>query len=117
MGSIHVALGQLPDVGVDGGREQQGLAGLGQLAEDPLDIRAEPDVEHPVGLIEDDVDDIAEIQRPALDMIEHAAGRADDEVDALLRRRICRSIGSPPNAPQTATGPPAASFCSSTTIC
>ena len=82
IGSIHVALGELADVGVDRGREEQGLAGLGSLAEDPLDVGTEPDVEHPVGLVEDDVDDVAQVERSPLDVVEHAAGSADDDVDA-----------------------------------
>ena len=59
-----------------------------------------------------------EVERPALDVVEHAAGRADDDVDALLagrgaaarsaRRRRCR---------RPRLGRPTASFCSSTTIC
>ena len=77
----HVALGQPAHIGVDRGREEHGLARGGQLAEDPLDVGPKPDVEHPVGLVEDDVDDVAEIERPPLDVVEHAAGRADDQVD------------------------------------
>ena len=56
-------------------------------------------------------------KRVPLDVVHNAAGGADDEVDALLQARICRSIGSPPNVPQTETGCPSASFWSSTTIC
>ncbi len=59
--------------------------GVGELAEDPLDVGPEPDVEHPIGLVEDDVDDVSEIERPSLDVIEDAAGRADDQVDALMQ--------------------------------
>ena len=43
---------------------------------------AEADVEHPVGLVEHDVADLVERQRAAVQVVEHAAGRADDEVAA-----------------------------------
>ena len=78
----HVALSQLPDIRVDRGGQEQRLAWLGKLAENPLDIGTEADVQHPVGLIEHDVHDIAEIKRAAFDMVEHAAGRADHDVDS-----------------------------------
>ena len=81
----HVAAGERPDLVADRGREQQGLVRVGHLAEDPLDVGPEPDVEHPVGLVEDDVEDLAEVERPPLDVVEHPAGRADDDVDAPLQ--------------------------------
>ena len=97
---VHVPLGQLADVGADGRREQQGLVRVGDLLEDPLDVGAEPDVEHPVGLVEDDVEDVAQVERPPLDVVEDAARGADDDVDARAagpgaaarsaRRRRCR---------------------------
>ena len=61
--------------------KQQRLARGGQLAENPLDIGAEADVQHPIGLIEHDVNDIAEIKRSPFDMVEHTAGCADHDVD------------------------------------
>ena len=70
---------------------------VGHLAEDPLDVGPEPDVEHPVGLVEDDVEDVAQVERPALDVVEHAAGGADDDVDARgPGPGAAVSIGSPP---------------------
>ncbi len=106
----HVSLGQPSHVGVDRGRQEQRLTRGGQLAKDPLDVGSEPDVEHPIGLIEHDVNDVAKIERPALDVVEHSAGRADDQVDPIGKARICRSIGSPPKVPQTATSESRASF-------
>ena len=71
--------------------------GVGHLAEDPLDVGPEPDVEHPVGLVEDDVEDVAQVERPPLDVVDDAAGGADDEVDAALQSALSwRSMGSPP---------------------
>jgi hypothetical protein len=77
----HVTLREFSHIGVDRGRQQKRLARRGQLAKDPFDIRAEANVEHPIGLIEYDVHDIAEIQRSSLDMVEHTARRADHNVD------------------------------------
>ena len=54
--------------------------------QDPLDIGSKPDVEHAIGLVEHDVHDIAQIQRVALDVIQHAAGSADHEVNSRCRR-------------------------------
>ncbi len=78
---VHVPLGQLPDIGTDRGREQHGLVRVRHLAEDAFDVGTEADVEHPVGLVEDDVDDLPQVERAALDVVEHPAGRADDDVD------------------------------------
>ena len=60
--------------------------GVGHLAEDPLDVGPEPDVEHPVGLVEDDVEDVAQVERAPLDVVDDAAGGADDEVDPARER-------------------------------
>ena len=79
---VHVTMGQLPDVGIDRGRQQQRLAWGGQLAKDPLDVRPKSNVKHTIRLVEDHVNDVAQIERTALDVVEHAAGRADDKVDS-----------------------------------
>ena len=55
--------------------------GVWHLAEDAFDVGTEPDVEHPVGLVEDDVENISHVERAPLDMVEHPAGRADHQVD------------------------------------
>ena len=111
----HVALGQLAHVGVDRGREQQGLAGRGELAEDPLDVGPEPDVEHPIGLVEHDVDDVAR-DRASAARYGRARGRA-------CRRRGRRPGGGPGSAARSArrrtsrrwrSDRPMASFWSST---
>ena len=94
------------------------LAWRRELAEYSLDVGPEPDVEHAVGLVEHDMNDVAQIERSPLHVVEDAAGGADDQVDARVPgARICRSIGSPPKMPLTATVDPTASFWSSATIC
>ena len=79
---VHVPMGQLPDVGIDRCRQQQRLPWGRQLAEDSLDVGPEPDVEHAIGLVEHDVNNIAQIKRSAFDVVEHAARGAHDQVDA-----------------------------------
>ena len=48
-------------------------------AQNLFDVGPEADVEHPVGLVENDETDAAEHQRAAADQVDHAAGRADDD--------------------------------------
>jgi len=48
-------------------------------AQDALDVGAEADVEHPVGLVEHDVADVIQRQGAARQVVEHTAGRADDD--------------------------------------
>ena len=42
----------------------------------------EAEVEHLVGLVEDEDLDVAQAQRPAVDEVEEPAGRGDEDVDA-----------------------------------
>ncbi len=49
-------------------------------AQNLLDVRAKADVEHPVGLVENDEADAAEHQRTAADHVDYPAGRADDDL-------------------------------------
>jgi len=54
------------------------------LAEDLFDVGAEPDVEHPVGLVEHDDAELLQVDRPAAEVVEHAARRADNDVGAAF---------------------------------
>ena len=114
---VHVPMGELPDIRVDRGRQQHRLAWRRQFAEDSLDIGPEPDVEHPIGLVEHHVNDIAQIKRTALDVVEHAARGADRQVDTpresanLLFDRLAAEYAADPH------GEPIASFWISATIC
>ena len=60
------------------------LPRLRAAAEDLLDVGPEPDVQHAVGLVEDDEPQFAQHQRPAAHQVEHAAGRSDDQGGALV---------------------------------
>ena len=83
---VHVALGQLPDVVADRGREEHRLVRVGHLPEDALDVGTEPDVEHPVGLVEDDMHDLTHEEGAAFHVVEHPAGRTDHDLDAAAQR-------------------------------
>ena len=69
-----------------GGREQHRLPGLGGLGDQPLDVGQEAQVEHLVGLVEDQHLDVREVEGAAVHQVEQPAGGADDDVDAALER-------------------------------
>ena len=60
----------------------------GEQAQDPLDVGHEAHVEHPVGLVEHDDVDAAQQHLAAVEPVEQAAGRGDQDVDALLQRLL-----------------------------
>ena len=75
---------ELLDVVRQGGREEQGLAKRRQQADNALDIRDEAHIEHPVGLVDDEDFHICQKHLAALEMIEKAARRGDQHIDALV---------------------------------
>jgi hypothetical protein len=85
LGVAHVALGQLGDRRRDGGAEEERLSIGGAALEDSFDIGAEADVEHAIGFVEDDERQPREIDGTAGEVVEDAAGRADDDVDAAAK--------------------------------
>ena len=58
----------------------------GQLRDDLPHVVDEAHVEHPVGLVEHEDFDAGEVERAAPDVVEQAARRGDDDVDAALER-------------------------------
>ncbi len=85
LGVAHVRAGEALDGRRDRGAEEQRLPLLGAAAEDFFDVGAKADVEHAVGLVEDDDLHGSQIEGAAAEVVEHAAGRADDHVGALLQ--------------------------------
>ena len=65
-----------------GGREQQGLPPPGQQLHDALQRVDKAEVEHPVGLVENKNLDAREGEELAIDQIEQAPWRGDQDVDA-----------------------------------
>jgi hypothetical protein len=90
---VEVAVGQRPDRRRHRRAEQRGLAAVGRQRQDPLDVLEEPEVEHLVGLVEDDEAALGEVQRRARDEVEHAADGADDDVAAGAELGLLRADG------------------------
>ena len=84
---VRVAARQLADLAVERRREEHRLALVGQHADDPVDLRLEAHVEHPVGLVEDEHLDRVDRDQPAVDEILQAAGRRDEHLRLLRRLR------------------------------
>ena len=68
-----------------GGREEQGLAKTRQQADDAFHVGNEAHVEHPVGFVDDQDFDVAEQHLAALEMVEKAARRGNQHVDAAVQ--------------------------------
>ena len=81
---VLIATDQRVDDTVERGREQQRLVLALDVAEDPLDLGQEAHVGHAVGLVDDDVGDVGDRDRLALDQVDHAARGGDHEIDALV---------------------------------
>ena len=79
----QVALDQAVDGAVEGGREQQGLVGLVEPAQHPLDLGHEAHVGHAVGLVEHQRLELGHRDLAAVAQVDQAARRGDDHVDAL----------------------------------
>jgi hypothetical protein len=74
----------------------------GRGLEDELQVLAEAEVEHLVGLVEHHGLQRREVERAALDVIAQAAGRADDDMRAALQPRASR-CGHPCRRRRTTT--------------
>ena len=75
-------IGQPLDLRRHGGGEEQRLASEGQQLDDLFDVGDEAHVEHAVGLVDDQHLDGVEQQLAALDVIEQAPRRGDDDIRA-----------------------------------
>ena len=82
---LQIALRQLADLRRESGREQQRLPGLGQKAQDALQVGQEPNVEHAVGFVEHHVLDLVEHAVLGLDVVEQAARRGDQHLHAFFQ--------------------------------
>ena len=76
----RVHLGDPADRAVEGRGEEHRLPILRQVAHDPIDLRLEPHVEHPVGLVEDEDLHAAELDEAALDEVVQPSRRGDQDV-------------------------------------
>ena len=85
---VHVRLGEARDRRRHRRREQRRLAPGRAHAKDLLDVLDEAEVEHLVGLVEDDVAGRGEHQRAARDQVHHPPDGGDDDVGALAQPRL-----------------------------
>ncbi len=83
-GLRHVAAREADDRTRHGRREQHGLAAGRQHVHDLLDVGQETQVEHLVGLVEDEGPDVLEVELLLAREVQQPARGADDDVDALL---------------------------------
>ena len=84
------AVGERLDLVGERRREQQVLPALRQQREDALDVADEAHVEHPVRLVEHEDLDVAQVDGALALVVEQAAGRGDEDVDAALELRDLR---------------------------
>jgi len=76
------AIGEILDRLRHGGRKEEGLPLFGQKLHDRLQSMDEAEVEHLVGLVEDEDLDRAKRQEALLDEVDQATGRGHENVDA-----------------------------------
>ena len=73
------------------GGEEQRLAPRGEVLEDAADVGEEAHVEHPVRLVEDEDLEAGELRVREPEVVEEAAGRRDDHVDAAPEGVLLRA--------------------------
>src|SRR3954467_3221931 len=87
-GVLRVLACELGDLAVERRGEEHRLAVARHPPQDPLDLRAEAHVEHPVRLVEDEDLDAVEVDEAALHQVEEPARRGDCDVGALEALRL-----------------------------
>ena len=90
---VQELLGQTRDLRRHGGREEQGLLARRRHLEDALDVGDEAHVQHAVGFIDDHDLHAGHQQLAALEMVQQASRRGDEDVRAALEvfdlRAVC----------------------------
>jgi hypothetical protein len=81
---VQQAVGQRLDLVREGGREQQVLALRRQRGQHFLDVADEAHVEHAVGFVEDQDFDFRQVDGALFHVVQQAARRGDQDVDAML---------------------------------
>ena len=89
---LEVVPDQVADVAVERRREEHRLRPGRAVAQDPLDLRREAVVGHPVGLVEDDDVDVGQRDLVRLQQVDEAQRRRHDDLHA--RRAARRSAGA-----------------------
>ncbi len=92
---VQVLGGDLADGRRHGGREQRHLLVLRGVGEDPLDLFGEAHGEHFVGLVEHQVVQVRQIQRAALEVIDHPARGTHHHLRPAPQARQLNGVGRP----------------------
>ena len=90
-GVALVVFGELGDRARHGRGKHQGAALGGRGFQNEFQILAEAEIEHLVGLVENDGAQLGNIERVAANVVAEAAGRADDDVGAAFQ---CAPLGT-----------------------
>ena len=85
-GSFWTRFGERHDLARERGRHEVRAVVLRGEREDRLEVVAEAEVEHAIGLVEDDGAELRAVDRAALEVVEEAARRADDDGRACAER-------------------------------
>ena len=87
-GIVHLALGDPARAAVQGRAEEHGLAGGPgrQHGQEGLDVGEKAHVEEAVGLVDDEIAEVLELEVAAAGEVEETARSADDDVDALAEQ-------------------------------
>ena len=94
---VEQVVGERLDLVRERRREQQVLALRRQHRQHALDVVDEAHVEHAVGFVEHEDFELRQVDGLLLHVVEQAAGRRDEDVDAALSASICGLMPTPPN--------------------
>ena len=83
IGGLAVGEGAAVEAAVERRREEHGLRATGAVPEDPLDLRSEPVVGHPVGLVERDDLAVTDVHFARLEQVDEAQRCRHDDLHAL----------------------------------
>ena len=86
------AVGERHDLARERRRNEVRAVVLGREAEDRLEVVAEAEIEHAIGLVEHDGGELRAVDGAALEMIEEATGSADDDGGAGAERAALVTI-------------------------
>ena len=76
---------QMPDLVGHGGGKEQGLTVLGDLPDDPPDVREKAHIEHTVRLVQDQDLQFGEVDRSLPEVVQKPAGAGYDDLDSALQ--------------------------------
>ena len=89
---LEVLLRQPADRLGHGGREQRHLLGLRRIAQDALDVFGKTHVQHLVGLVEDEVVQLGDVEGALVEVVDDTARRSDDDLCATAETRQLHGV-------------------------